>query len=364
MRSLRLTISVATMTSAALVLAACGSSGTSAAANGTSAAPAPSGSQTSATSGKQIVIGWADPQGKQPLFQTFTQALDAAAARANVKVVTLDGGADPSKQVSDIQTFITQKVDAIVVFPLVPQAENTILQKAAKAGIKIIGLNAIMPPAYKQVPQVKAPYDTNLDWGYVATGYEGGKFVAKKLGGKGNVVGIKIPVPVPSLDAMMSAYQKYVTEGNHIHWLGILPDKTDDLAGARQAMADAITRYKGNIQGVLAYDDNAALGAYQAVQAAGLKNVVIVGQQGNPTYIQALKQNKIQGDLGAKPCSAALWTLQMVRDVVGGKAYPKFVHLPVTFYTQANVNTYTPWPQCVTDIKSGKTPLNVTFPAS
>jgi ABC-type sugar transport system substrate-binding protein len=348
MKALRLTAPLVATVCAALVLAGCSSSATN-----------------SGTAGKQLVIGWANPQAKQPQFQTFTDALNAAAAREHVKVITLDGQANPSVQVSNIQTFITDHVDAIIVFPDDVNALNPSLTKAAQAGIKIVALNAFEPAAAKATPQVPAPYSTDLDWGYVDGPYLMGKYVAKQLNGKGNVVGIKIPVPVPSLNAMLAADQRYVTEGNPgIRWLGTLPDATDDLAGARSSMADAITRFKGNIQAVMSYTDIGGIGARQALTAAGIKNVVIVGSEGNQTGIDALKAGQIQGDVDYQPYTAAVWALAMAKKVVNNEPFPKFVRLPIKFYTQDNVDSYRPWTEGVNDIKTGKTSLNVTFSGS
>lgn len=347
------------MACATLMTAACSSTGSSA----TGASGGPGGSATAG--GKQLVIGWADPQAMQPLFATFTDALDAAAARENVKVITLNGQANPSVQVSDIQTFITDHVNAIVVFPLDVTTLNPALTRAAQAGIKIIGINAFLPSAYNTMPTVPTPYDADLDWGYVRGPYLEGKYVAQQLAGKGNVIGINIPVPVPSLDAMLAAYQEYVTKGNPaIHWLGTLPDNSDDLAGARQAMADAITRYHGNIQAVMAYTDIAAIGADQALSSAGIKNVVIIGQQGNQTGVDALKTGEIQGDIDTEPYTAAVWTLALTKDVLAGTAVPKFINLPIKFLNKDNVSSYVPWSAGVGAIESGKTSLNVTFNGS
>ena len=312
------------------------------------------------TAHKLKTVGWANPQGIQPIFIAFTKALDAAAKRANVKVITLNGEATPEVQVSDIQTFITDKVTAIIVFPLVPVAEAAILHKAASAGIKIIGLNAILPPAAGATPKVPAPYSTNLDWGYVTGAYGEAKFVANQLHGKGNVVGIKIPVPVPSLDAMLGAYQKYVTQGHPgIHWLGTLPDATDTLAGARTSMQDAITRYKGNIQAVMSYTDIAGIGAYEALKAAGIKHVVIVGTEGNAIGVAALRKGEIQADTNTEPYEAALWALKQTQLVVGGKPYLKYVRLPIAVLTKKNVNTWETWTKGIKAIADGKTSLNV-----
>lgn len=356
MKAVRFAAPLMAMACMALVVAGCSSSGN----GGTGGQSGTNGSGGS--QGKQLVIGWADPQAKQPLFGAFTDALNAAAARDNAKIITLDGQANPSVQVSNIQTFITDHVDAIVIFPDDVNALKPALAKASQAGIKIIGLNAFLPPAHNAVPDVPTPYATNLDWGYVDGPYLEGKYVAQQLHGKGNVVGIKIPVPVPSLNAMLAAYQKYVTEGNPgIHWLGILPDATDDLAGAQKAMADAITRYHGNIQAVMSYTDIAGIGARQALTAAGIKNVVIIGQQGNQTGIDALKAGQIQGDIDTQPYTAAVWAYAITKDIVNGKSVPKFVRLPIKFLTKDNADSYVSWNDGVNDIKSGKTSLNVTF---
>ncbi|MGH9110339.1 MAG: sugar ABC transporter substrate-binding protein [Acidimicrobiales bacterium] len=316
--------------------------------------------KSSKSAPKNITIGWADPQAKQPIFTAFTEALDAAAKRAHVKIITLNGEATPPVQVSDIQTFITDKVNAIIVFPLVPQAESTILAKAATAGIKIIGLNAILPAAAAATPNVPAPYSADLDWGYVDGPYAEAKFVAQQLHGKGNVVGIKIPIPVPSLNAMLGAYQQYVTKGHPgINWLGTLPDATDDLAGARTSMADAITRYHGNIQAVMAYTDISGIGAAEALAAAGVKHVIIVGQQSNAIGVAALKKGEIQADISTMPYTAALWALKLTQDVVDGKSFPKFARLPIAMLTKKNVKTWEPWSKGVKAIADGKTSLNV-----
>lgn len=361
MRISRIAAPIALAACAGLAVTACGSSSS---ASKTRSSSAQSGSSAPA-SGKQIVLGWANPQAKQPIFATFTQDLDAAAAKQNIKVITLDGQASPSVQDSDIETFINDKVDAIVVFPEDAVAESNVLNKAAAAGIKIIGLNAILPAQPGDVPTVSAPYVANLDWGYVDGAAEEGKFVAQQLKGKGNVIGIKIPVPVPSLDAMLKAYQDSVTAGNPgITWLGTIPDATDDLAGARSAMADAITRYHGKIDGVLSYDDNAAEGAYQALNAAGIHNVVIVGQQGTQDAINAIKAGQMSGTIDTQPYLAAVWTLKYVRQIVNGQPFAKFLRLPIQLITKSNLDKYVSWSQGLQDIQSGKTNLNPSLPTS
>lgn len=327
----------------ALTLSACGSSSGTGSAHG------------------QTSVCWADPQAKQPIFQTFTDALNAAAKRSNFKVITLDGQANPAQQVSDIQTCITDHVKAIIVYTLHQEAENAVMEKAHAAGIKLIGVNAV-PAGYRQTPTVPPPYDANLDLGFVTGAHDAAKYEAQQLGGQGNVVGIKIPIPVSSLVSMLAAYKQYVTEGSpNIHWLAELPDATDDLAGGRSSVADAVTRYNGKINGVLSYTDISAIGAAQALASAGVKNPVIVGLQGNQAGIDAVKSGQIQGDVDTEPYTEAVYALALTKAVLAGTPTAKFVSSPVQFLTKDNVNSYLPWSEGVQRIKDGKTPLTVNL---
>lgn len=360
MRARRLAAALAVACAALLALGACSSSGHGASGATTGDAGRTAGGASSSGSGKHLVIGWADPDNDQPLFQSVTAALNAAAARENARIITLDSQGNPAKQVSQINTFITDKVDVIVVYTLDATSITPSLTKAAQAGIKIVGLNAILPAAPGDTPTVPAPYSTNLDFGYVDAACDAGKYVAEQLHGTGNVLGVGYFEPVPSLIAIVESYQKCVTAGHPgIHWLGSAVDNSDGIDGGRTAVANAVTRYHGNIQAVLAYDDIAAIGAYQALSSAGVKNAVVIGQQGNQLGINAVRSGQIQGDIQVAPATAAIYMLAAAKDLASGVAVPKFIRLPYTLITKANLNTYVPWDTEVSDIKSGKTSLDV-----
>ena len=340
---------------ALITVAACTSA--SAPTGGASANPP---SASSASKGG-ITIGFANPQGTQPVLQAFQQALTAAAAREGDHVISLNAGLNVNQQVSDIQTLITDKVKAIVVFPLAGPALVPALTQARKAGIKLIGYNALIPG--KTAPKSAAPFDTDLDQGIIVKGArDAATYVQGALHGKGNVLGINIAAPVPSLDAFVANYKTYVTAGHPgIHWLSTAADQSDSLSGGQTATADAITRYGKKINAVMSYTDEAAIGAANALQQAGIKNTVIVGQQGNADGISALKAGRIQGDIDVQPWKQALYALAMAKDLVGGKSVPVMVQYPTVFITKSNVSSYVPWNTAISQIKSGKMSLSVKF---
>ena len=353
----------AAVVAASLTVAACTSaSSTGSSGSGSTPSASTEGSSgpgsSSAGTASHITIGFANPQDTQPVLQAFQAALTAAAGKAGDKVISLNAGLNPSQQVSDIQTFITDKVNVIIVFPLALPPLQAALTQAKNAGIKLIGYNALLPGATSA-----APFDTDLDQGIVVNGAKAAaSYVSTALKGKGNVLGINIGAPVPSLIAMVNNYKADVTAGNPgIKWLETATDATDSLSGGQTAAADAITRYHGNIQAVMSYTDEAAIGAYNALKAAGVKNTVIIGQQGNADGINAIKSGEIQGDIDTQPWKEALYALKMAQDLMAGQSLPPIVEYPAVFITKDNLSSYVPWNQAISEISNGSMSLNVSF---
>lgn len=347
--------------SATLAIAACTSATTTASSGGIPAATASASSGGSPSGHGGITIGFANPQDTQPVLQAFQQALTAAATRAGDKVISLNAALSVNQQVSDIQTLITDKVNVIIVFPLAVPPLVPALTQAHKAGIKLIGYNALIPgPA---APKTAAPFDTDLDQGIVVQGAkDAASYVDGALKGNGNVLGINIGAPVPSLVAMVNNYKADVTAGNPgVHWLATVFDQSDSRSGGQVAMQDAITRYHGQIKAVMSYTDEAAIGAANALRQAGIKNVVLIGQQGNADGISAIRTGVIQGDIDTQPWKEALYALTMSHDLMVGKSLPPIVEFPSVFITKANLSSYVPWATAIHEISDGSMSLNVSF---
>lgn len=328
----------------ALLLAACGSS-----------ASASNGSNASATSAPKTsyTIGFSNPQGTQPALNDFQQALTEAGSREGIKVTSLNAGLSVNKQVSDLQQFVNEKVSAIVVFPLAGPPLVPVLTQARKAGIVVVGYNAVTTDA--TTASAIYPFSADINQGLIHQGAQlAAAFVAKQLNGKGNVLGVGIAAPVPSLHAFMSAEQADVTTGNPgITWLETVADQTDDIAGAAAPVADALTKYHNNISAVMGYFDGAAIGAAQSLKAAGV-HAVIVGQQGNSDGIDAIKSGEIDATINEMPYQQALISLTMVKDLLAGKTVPPVVHPPVQLVTKATLGQYVPWSTGLQEIAQGK----------
>jgi ribose transport system substrate-binding protein len=327
----------------ALGTAACSSSSSSSSAKPTSSTPHSS-----------YTIGFANPQGTQPVLDTFQQALTEAAKRQGITVTSLNAALSVSNQVSDIQQFINEKVKAIVVFPLAGPPLVPVLTAARKAGIVVLGYNAVTSSSAVTSAQALYPYNADINQGLI---HEGAKlaadYVATALHGQGNVLGVDIAAPVPSLHAFIHAEEADVTaDSSGIHWLETVHDQTDDIAGAAGPVADALTKYHNDVQAVMAYFDGAAEGSAQALKAAGV-HAVVVGQQGNSDGIAAIRAGEMDATINELPYEQALIALKMVEDLVAGKSVPLVVHPPVQLVTKSNLSSYVPWSTGLKEVADG-----------
>src|SRR3954467_7216473 len=111
----------------------------------------------------EFTVGFSNPTGAAASLNATQDAVTALGKHVGFKVIPLDAQLNVQKQVSDINQFIAQKVNAIIVFPLAPSTLNPALQRARKAGIKVIGWDALQTPPAGGTSI--APYDTNVDQG-------------------------------------------------------------------------------------------------------------------------------------------------------------------------------------------------------
>lgn len=187
-------------------------------------------------------------------------------------VTVTDTNADFNLLVSRIEDAVTQKVDAIVLGMGDPAQMTKGLEAAQAAGIPVFGLDAGNGPG--------VVLNITSDNGQL--GRETARYLAEAIGGKGNVV-MFTHDPHPGVRARAEAaaaeFANYpeitVIEKKHIE----VPGPVDF---ARSVTQDLLTAYPndGDIAGIWAGWDEPALGATQAIEAAGRSGIVVVGIDG------------------------------------------------------------------------------------
>ena len=313
----------------------------------------------------QFVVGFSNPTGAAPSLDATQSAVIALGKHLGFKVIPLDAQLNVQKQVSDIDQFIAQKVNAIIVFPLAPNTLNPALERAQKAGIKVIGWDALQTPPASGASI--APYDTDMDQGLSFGGAQKlVNVVGSMLHGQGNVLGVGIGSPVPSIAFQVKQYQKLLASSYpKMKWLGTVENPTDDVAGGETVVSEAATRFHNSINAVMSYNDDSSLGAATALRNAGVKDPILVGEGGTPAAVAGVKNGTITATIDIVPWRQGMILATLADKLMKGETVAKWVENPVDVYTKANIAKYVDWSTALKEIASGSlTCANGGCPAS
>ena len=248
----------------------------------------------------------------------------AADAEKRVKVIYKDAQNDTLRQRSHIEEYVSQGVDAIIISPKEVSLREPI-SKAFKAGIPVIILDrAVEGEDFTQFIGA----DNKI------IGEAAGRWIAKKLGGKGNVVELKgLQTTIPGHDRN-SGFRKGI-EGGDIKIVFEADMKWLEL-NARKEMESALSRFD-NIQLVYAHNDPGAHGAWLAAKAAGReKDILFVGidalpQEGQQYVKQGVLAATFEYPTGGKE------SIQNAVKILGGEKLEKNVVLPSRYFTPENI---------------------------
>ena len=223
---------------------------------------------------------------------------------------------DANQQISDIENFIEQQPDAIVVEPLGRAASTTVIKRAIRAGIPVVlCANGIEGE----------DFTTRVDIDFYEVAYKSGVGLAELMGGEGNVVVFNGIAGVDSTETWQAAALDAFS-----HYPGVKVIATEyaqwNIATAKQKM-EAIMAANPEIDGVWAGGGEMALGAALAYEDAGLEPPKFAMVNVPNGFLRLAKQYDYEFVGAPDPPSMSKYCLQTAVDVLQGKEVTKFISL-------------------------------------
>jgi ribose transport system substrate-binding protein len=293
-------------------------------------------------------IGFTNPLASNDQLNVLQQAIEARAEALGHEVISLDSNLDPNKQVSDIDQLVGQGVDAIIVFPLDPEAIGPPLERAREAGIRTVGINGTL---FDPEADSADPFDAAVNQGEEQMATETAEFVIGELGGEGNVLGIGLGIPVPTIEYQMQVMEEEVTAGG-LTWLDRVDNPTDDSAGAQPVVEQALLRFP-EINAIMAYNDPSAIGAFAAVSAAGLEGEVLI-TGANGVALEQVEAGEIAATWDLLPWLQGICYVNVMTDILNGDEVPVTTVVPVQMITADTVGDVLDWDEAVQQIADGE----------
>jgi len=288
----------------------------------------------SASAAKKLKMGVTIEDFNDVFMRYALDQLTDEAKKSGVEVVAADGKRDPNEQIKQIENFITQGVDAIMIH---------VIDQSIAPRISKLCLDAKIPLVYFN----RKPDDSALTAGKVVAvaspevvaGNLEGEFVAKKLGGKGNVAIL--------MGSMGTAPQIGRTQGTKDVIAKYPGMKVVREQTANFARPDAVTVVENwlasgiQIDAIVANNDEMAIGAVQVLTEKKLKDKVLVtGVDATSDALKFVAEKKLDMTVFQNGGAQGRGAVQTALKLVKGESVPTFTAIPFEPVTFDNYKKY------------------------
>ena len=245
-----------------------------------------------------------------------------------------DAQADIGRQLSQVQNFVSQKVDAIIVNPADTSATKNITEAASKAGIPLVYINR--KPDEKTLPaKVGFVGSDEVQAGRLQMGE-----LVKMLNGKGNVVIMLGELASNGTTGRTAGFKEVLKSYPDIK---IVEEQTANFQRnqAIDLMSNWIT--KGDkIDAVAANNDEMALGALIAMHQAGIspQKVFVGGVDATPDALAAMQKGDLAVTVFQNAKGQANGAVDLALKFAKGEKADQFDWIPFELVTQQNYKTY------------------------
>lgn len=245
-----------------------------------------------------------------------------------------DARADVVKQLSQVENFISQKVDAIIVNPVDTASTANIIKAATAAKIPLVFVNR--RPDQKDLPKdVVAVTSDDVEAGKLQMQY-----IAEKLGGKGKIVILLGDLANNSTTNRTKGVKEVLA-----NYPGIKIEQEQTGSWLRDKgmtlVNDWLTQGR-EFNAVLANNDEMAIGASMALKSAGTKpgTVLIAGVDGTPDGLNAITKGDMAASAFQDAKGQAVGSVEAARKMARNEAVEQNVVIPFKLITPDNVKDF------------------------
>lgn len=328
----KIKIPAALLVATALMLTACGSSGSSGENTPQAGQTKEAAANETTESNKDITIGLCNLSDADEFCRkTCEYAEQYCKELLGADVVWVDGRGDAAQQIDAVNNFITQEVDAIIMITVDPVASEPCLSAATDAGIPVITMLTTF--------ETEFPYYLIQSDEY-QLGYQQAEYIAENLPENAKILYL--------MNFLGSNSQVVRAQGLHDGLEKLRPDIEilAELSGeqskevAMNTTEDWITAYD-HFDAIVAQGDKMALGAMEALKAADrLEDVTIIGLDGDADCLLAIQD----GDVAMTVKQDNEWigktAAQIAQKLINGETAEEINETPGLVITSENVGEY------------------------
>jgi galactofuranose transport system substrate-binding protein len=284
---------------------------------------------------RPLRIGFSQMENNNPWRIAETNSIRGEAEKRGYELTYVEARSSSAQQVTDVKYLIAQKVDYIILAPREFEPLAPALQAAREAAVPLI----LIDRAARGEPGVD--YLTLIASDFIEEGKRAGRWLANASGGTANIVELQGTLGASPTTDRKKGFESVI---NKYPGMRIIGSETGDYFRTlgQKAMESMIKAKGRSITAVFSHNDEMAIGAIQALKAAGIapnKDVVIVSIDGERDALKAI----IAGELGATiECNPRFGpkAFDVIEAHRRGEAIPASIIIPDLFFDKNNAIQY------------------------
>lgn len=292
---------------------------------------APAAAPTEASGDKPIKIGVSMLFNDLWLTTLRDAMTEYAATQPGVELIMVDSKEDVATQLGQVENFVAQKVDVIVLIAANTDAADPMTKAAQDAGIPLVYVNRIPSNLPEGISYVGSDS--------IEAGIMQAEWLAEKLGGKGNVVIMNGNLAQEAAQKRTEGEKQVFAKYPDIH---IIKEDTANWSRADGlALMENWLSTGDQIDAVASNNDEMAIGALQAIEAAGkLGEILVGGVDASPDALQEMDKGRLNVTVFQNAKGQGEGGIKVAIALARGETVDQITWIPFVLVTPENYKEY------------------------
>jgi len=278
-------------------------------------------------------VGFAQVESNNPWRIAQTKSMQDEAAKLGHQLVYTDAAGSAAKQVADVNSMIAQGVDLIFLAPREEKPLIPAVMAAKNAGIPVILLDRSVDPSLAKAGE---DYVTFIGSNFIEEGQRVAEWLVKNANGKSKIIELEGTTGSSPANDRKKGFDDAI---NAAGGFTIVASQTGDFARDKgRQVAEALLQAHPDADIIYAHNDEMAMGAIAALEAAGKKpgtDVIVLSIDGGKEAVQAVIDGKINAVVECNPRFGPKAFETMAKYAAGEKIEPRITNAD-NFYDSSN----------------------------
>lgn len=267
---------------------------------------------------RPLTVGFAQTGAESAWRTANTNSIKSEAEKRGINLKFADGQGRQENQIRAVRSFIAQRVDAIILAPIVETGWEPVLREVKRAKIPVIIMDRTVKVSDESL------YACFVGSDFLEEGRMAADWLAQKTGGQARILELQgTPGSAPANDRRKAFAEVLARHPG----MQVIDSQSGDFrrAGGKEVMEAFLKKHGRNFDAVYAHNDDMALGAVQAIEAAGLKpgtDVIIVSIDAIREAVQAVADGRINCTVECNPLFGPK-VFDLVARLVAGESVPR-----------------------------------------